>query len=117
MSYPVTFFTTRPPDRASVPSAPTTLMPITQSRAVPNPCRSGPDAFAASTPATVPASPHGGSSGRNCPSRDSSACTTASGTPASTVSVRSAGSCSTMRSSPPVDSATSYACGTLPSAA
>ena len=96
-SYPATFLTTCPPDRTTVPSAWTTRAPMTRSLAVPKDVRNTPEALVASTPPRVPASPWGGSSGRNWPRFPSPACSPAMVMPASTVAVWSAGSCATIR--------------------
>ena len=52
-SYPATFLMTYPPERATVPSASTTVIPMTMSRRVPYACRAGPPSAVAIRPPTV----------------------------------------------------------------
>ena len=94
-SYPVTFFTTRPPAFTSSPSARSTVIPRTKSRGRPCRVRSGPPIPTASTPPSVACSACGGSIGRRWPALASCTPSSPSVTPVGTTAVRSAGSCST----------------------
>ena len=87
-----------PPALAIVPSASTSVAPSTRSRGAPKRWRSGPERFCARS-APIVGSP-GGSSESRCPLAARSARSSESRTPASTVHVRSPGSCSRIWFSP-----------------
>src|SRR5581483_4460130 len=104
-SYPATFLTTLPPELAIVPSASTTVTPITRSRAAPKRWRSGPDRSAARH-APIVGLP-GGSSASRWPAAASRSFRSRIRTPASTIAVRSPASCSSTWSSRAVETTTS----------
>src|SRR3954465_12328490 len=93
------------PARATVPSGSATCTPSTRSRTAWYRWRSGPLSAVAISPPIVP--PPGGSTASICPALAKASCARATGTPASTIAVRSPSLCSTMASRPSVDSSPS----------
>src|SRR6266498_1562742 len=94
---------TCPPARATVPSARTSVTPITRSRTAPYRSRRGPKSPVANRPPTVAPPPSvGGSSANHCPSLDSCSWSARNGMPASTRTVMSAGLWLSSRHNAPV---------------
>jgi hypothetical protein len=97
-SRPVTFFSTRPPERMTSPVPLTARMPSTWSRIAPHATRRGPDRLAATTPPTVcvaalpsRAEKSGGSAVTCCPFAATAAVRSAIGVPDRTETTSSAG--------------------------
>src|SRR3954470_13948903 len=101
---------TLPPDLTTLPSGSATLTPRTRSRGPPKRERSGPESALATRPPMV-APRSGGSRASIWPSEANTSWAAASGTPASSTAVRSPALCSTIRSTPAVDSSRSASTG------
>src|SRR2546425_612539 len=97
MSYPATFLTTFPPALIGSPLARTIFIPMTRSRTPPYARRRGPLMLAATVPPIVDCRGSGGSIARNWRRAARRSCNEATHTPACTVAVRLASSCSTRR--------------------
>lgn len=112
-SYPATFLTTLPPERAIRPSARTIVSPMIRSRGVPYRVLSGPDAPVAIVPPTVEPG-RGTSRARRWPCSASRSASLSIGIPASAFATRSPAACSMRPSSRWVSTSRSHRRGGVP---